>query len=710
VEWPSGQLTQHPLQAAGDVVIIPLTYTVTMDQNVAVDGTVEVFGTLSALPYIKLNVNSGGTIMGAGSINAARVMLNAGGVVSFTGAIIADTIISSMASLSTSAQMTFYNEFNLSGALTLSTLGVLTAGNNSNITLSGGTIALSGGTLGLTSNYSVNYTTSSTTAGVELGGTGLGVVTINVPTSDTVTLSSNVTMADSLKFTRGILKLGGFNLTTSSQLTGNIAIAGSVLSNFTVNTTLGLTHPLSFVRGFQNLNNLTVNVGSGNSVAISSALTVNGILAISTGSELNISGENLTVVGDLTGVGSLAVNNLSKLAFTGIASITGNVSLSGINLGKFTEDIGNTHAIKLATTLNVDTLNLLSGILVLNGNNLSVNADIAALGMGMIQSTHASSIAINTLAAVTDSIMFMPLADTIKNLTLNVGGAGSLKLGSDLIINGALTFVNGYVDAGSSNLQIGRFGSITGAGMTSYVITSNGGYLTMYDTISKTTTYEVGTLTNYLPATLNLNTGSLTGTVGLSTMPIVYSHGTSGVNISATGPMVDATWLFQNNIGAGIDANMQLSWTLAAEVNGFSHLDFDYISHYSSMWDDIGDSMIATVAGSLYSVARTNVTSMSPFAVFNQKTVPTSVNEVAETMGNIVIYPNPTSQNLNVENNSGSKDVVYAEIYNTLGQIVSSFELKEVSTSIPINTLASGVYFLKLYNSNMDVVKKFSKI
>ncbi len=694
----------------GDIVVVPLTYTVTMDQNVAVNGTVNVLGTLSAAPYIRLNVNSGGSLAGAGSINAAKFMLNTGGSFTFTGAVIADTIINSMVSLSTTAQIKFFNELNLSGLLTMDAAGVLTAGSNSDIIISGGGVALSGGTLVLTSPYSVNYINTSATAGLELSGVGLGVVTIDVPSADTVALTSSVVMDDSLKFTSGVLKLDGFNLTTSSQITGNVAIAGNVLSSITVNTVTGLSNSIGFVKGFQNLNNLTVNVGIGNSVAISSALTLAGNLVLSTGSELNISGEALTIVGNLTGTGFLAVNSLSKLAFTGINTITGDVALSGISLGKFTENIGNTHSITLATALNVDTLNLVSGTLVLNGNNLAINADIAALGKGMVFSTHASNISVNTLTAVTDSIMFSPLGDTIKNLTMNVGNAGSLKLGSELIIDGTLNFVKGYVDIGSSDLEIARTGAVTGASNTSYIITSKGGYLTMNDTIGKTITYQVGTVANYLPATLNLNPGSAVGTVGLSAMPQVYSQGTTGVVISASQPMVAATWLFQNNIGTGINANMQLSWLAAAEVNGFLHTDFSYISHYASMWDNIGDSMVATVAGSMYSLVRANVTSMSPFAVFNQQTIPTSVNEITASTGNVVIYPNPATGNLNIQNTTGSTALVYGEIYNAFGQLVSTFQFHNTATVVSVAGLADGMYILRLHNDNMEVVKKFSKI
>jgi hypothetical protein len=696
--------------AVGDVVIVPLTFTVTMDQNVTVNGTVEVLGTLSALPYIKLNVNSGGTIMGAGSINAARVTLNTGGVVTFTGAITADTIINAMATLSTSAQVTFFNELNLSGALTLSTAGVLTAGSNSNITISGGSILLSGGTLALTADYSVNYITASTIAGLELGGTGLGIVTIAVPSADTVTLSSDVIMDNTLKFTSGVLKLNGFNLTTSSQITGNVAIAGNILSSIIVNTTTGLTNAIDFVSGFQNLNNLTVNVGSGNSVAISSGLTVNGILAISTGSMFNISNEALTVVGDLTGTGTLMVNAASKLAFTGISSITGDISLSGIALGKLTENLGVAKTLNMATALNVDTLSLMSGTLLLDGNNLAIYGDVTAAGTGLILSTSASKIYVTTANAVTGPLSFSALGDSVKDLIVTIANNGAVKLGSDLNIKDTLNFVIGYVDIDTNNLHIALKGAIKGASAAAYVLTSDTGRLIMNASHNITTIFPVGTLYNYLPATISLNAGSDSGTIGLTVSPIVYNLGTTGVIISTYEPMVSATWLFKNYIGAGINANMALSWSATAQVNGFLPTDYAYISHYSSMWDDIGDSMIATLSGSLYTATRASITSMSPFAIFNQQTIPTSVNAVTKTGGDILIYPNPTSENLNIENTTGSTGLVYAEIYNTLGQVVSSFQFKDAATNVSVSGLANGIYFIKLYNDTMNIVKKFSKV
>jgi hypothetical protein len=154
---------------------------------------------------------------------------------------------------------------------------------------------------------------------------------------------------------------------------------------------------------------------------------------------------------------------------------------------------------------------------------------------------------------------------------------------------------------------------------------------------------------------------------------------------------------------------MQLAWQVTAEVNGFVHTN-DYISHYASAWDDIGDSMAATLSGSLYSVTRANVTSMSPFAVFDQKTVPTGINEVTAEADGIVLYPNPTSNNIYVKNPLANGATVYVEVYNTLGQVVTRTQYNNDLLSLPVSSLPEGNYFLKLYNDNMTVVKKFTKL
>src|SRR5580704_8862959 len=97
---------------SADQVNIGLGVNVTMDQNVTLNNalaSINVLGTLSSDAHIKLNVVSG-LLTGTGNISAAQVILNAAGSLTFTGAIIADTLTNSIVSLSSAAQILVNNE------------------------------------------------------------------------------------------------------------------------------------------------------------------------------------------------------------------------------------------------------------------------------------------------------------------------------------------------------------------------------------------------------------------------------------------------------------------------------------------------------------------------------------------------------------------------------------------------------------------------
>lgn len=696
-----------------DQVNVGIGLTVNMDQNVTLNNalaSIYVGGTLTGSSNVKMTIASG-SLSGSGSITTSNMMLSAGGLFNFSGSLTVDTLTNAIVSLSNTSQITVNNTLELPAVVNLMLGSSLTMEANSNIIVSGGDVVVSGGTLNLSARYNVIYMPGSINAGAELSGSGLDKVTVAVGSGNTVSLSSNLITNDSLKFISGALTLNGNNLTVNGALTGSILIAGSASSNLAINTAGGVAASVSFPTNSQNMGNLNINVGSGNSVQLGSNLDVHGTLTIASGSQLNINGEALTLGGDLNGTGTLVVNSGSQLSFTGNNSITGSIMLSGSSLGKFMLNIGNSNKATLATDLNVDTLSMQSGMLVLNNRNLTINAGIAANGTGVVVSRASSNITVNSSASLIGALSFSATADTVNNLTVNVAGGGQLQLGSDAVVNGKLTFTSGYLNVQTNNLAIGAAGSINGANSNAYVITGTGGYLTMFTTVGNNTMFEVGTPSHYFPAAINLNPGSAVGTIGVNASSGVYSSGVSGVEISNYEPMVNATWLFQNNIGTGLNATMQLSWEASAEVNGFMHTG-DYISHYASgTWDDImSDTMTATLSGSLYTVTRANVVSMSPFAVFDQSTVPTSVATVNSAANGFVIYPNPTNSNLYITNpaiNTGN--TIYVEVYNTLGQVVAKTQYNNQLLVLPVSSLPSGDYLVRLYNDNMSVVKKFIK-
>lgn len=65
------------------------------------------------------------------------------------------------------------------------------------------------------------------------------------------------------------------------------------------------------------------------------------------------------------------------------------------------------------------------------------------------------------------------------------------------------------------------------------------------------------------------------------------------------------------------------------------------------------------------------------------------------------VYPNPTSNFINIKSNENSDRI---ELYNSIGQLV--LEKKEHTKLLNVEGLKSGVYILKIYSGNLSTIKK----
>jgi hypothetical protein len=74
---------------------------------------------------------------------------------------------------------------------------------------------------------------------------------------------------------------------------------------------------------------------------------------------------------------------------------------------------------------------------------------------------------------------------------------------------------------------------------------------------------------------------------------------------------------------------------------------------------------------------------------------------------NFTFYPNPAGDQLNVVRTNADKAQII--IYNNIGLIMQSFEMNEIETSINISTLSSGIYFIRLIDSQTSSTQSFVK-
>lgn len=548
-----------------------------------------------------------------------------------------------------------------------------------------------------------------------------GSLTANAMTNSAATLqsSADIVINEALTLTTGAMSIqsgGSLSLSTNATIYrsgGSLVVNGGSISLSTPynvvyiagNSTAGVE-----LNG-SGLQNLTINPGTTMSVTLSNDLTVNGTLTMTSGS-LVLAGNDLRIEGNVsaTGSGNISTTNASNISIVTTNTVSGSLNFNSIShsVNNLTVSVGNSNQASISGTVNVDgTLTLTSGTLSLNGAYLNIMGDISAGGNGSISSNSNSSILINTSASPSGHLEFTAGGNTVDDFTVDISGGGSVMISSDMVVNGTLALTAGHINMGNNQLIIGTSGNISGGSSGSYVITGSAGVLTRTVSPLFATNYPVGTAGGYFPASVILNVGSNTGTVSVGVYGNVYSNGApaGGFDLSSTEPLVDATWNLESSITSGLDMDLDLMWSSSSEVNGFDRTD-SYISHYSnSQWDTGITSAAATVAGGMFSQTRLNITSLSPFAVFDGTTA--GMTGLENTTFHI--YPNPVSDELSLVD-FGTQETVTVEILNVYGQSIASYTLTDLNSEIPVRDLPKGNYFIKLNSHSNQSVKRFTKI
>ncbi len=89
---------------------------------------------------------------------------------------------------------------------------------------------------------------------------------------------------------------------------------------------------------------------------------------------------------------------------------------------------------------------------------------------------------------------------------------------------------------------------------------------------------------------------------------------------------------------------------------------------------------------------------------------PLNVTNVTNAGDNIILYPNPARDEVNVvyDANADVKNIV---VYNTIGKVMNVYKVTGNSANLNIESVPPGIYFVRLFNSNGNVVvtRKFTR-
>lgn len=172
--------------------------------------------------------------------------------------------------------------------------GTLTMAAGSTIQITDGNFLQFGGSFDGTASYDVNYVGTTNATDIELSGTGLNNVRVGMTSnSDTLTLTSDVTVNGNLDLNMGMLSLDGNDITLDGTFDQNAA--APFLGDSTSRMTLNLTSTLDtiyFGGNSMHLDELVVNIPATTSILLASNLTIHNSLDFTSG-KIEITNSNL---------------------------------------------------------------------------------------------------------------------------------------------------------------------------------------------------------------------------------------------------------------------------------------------------------------------------------------------------------------------------------------------------------------------------------
>ena len=201
--------------------------------------------------------------------------------------------------------------------------------------------------------------------------------------------------------------------------------------------------------------------------------------------------------------------------------------------------------------------------------------------------------------------------------------------------------------------------------------------------------------------------------------PIVMAGGDFGDQVTIPVLMVSdvtgAAIVAELDAGNTVNSTMFLTDYLAYAFIKVFNSDFSVIkdvyasleeagTEFSFTFDDIGDEDAFVQYG--FGVAGINANPADEASLGSVVVTSNTLSVSDFTTINVSLFPNPTTQNINIQSDKQITDVA---IYNTLGQIVKNASPQATNFSVETSNLNTGVYFVSLKTDTASKTIKFIK-
>ncbi len=541
--------------------------------------------------------------------------------------------------------------------------------------------------------FNITITTTYTVIGTNAAGcANTRTITVNVNAAPSVTVANTTICRGSST------NLTATGATTYSWNTGattaSISVSPTVTTNYTV---------IGTATGCTNTRTLSVTVNPTPTVAVSSTTVCSGTAANLTASGATTyswntgattasisvtptTTTNYTVTGTSTGCTntrtlSVTVNATPTVAATSKTVCLGaaaTLTASGAssyawNTGATTSSISVTPTITTNyTVVGTNTLgcsNTRTLAVTVNPlpNVASTSATICAGATATITASGASTYSWNT-GATTANLTASPISNTNYTVT-GTSAAGCIKTTTATITVGAAPSIS----VNSSTICSGATATLAASGVTTYT----------WNTTSNATSISVSpTSTSVYTVTGNL-TGCAVGatqtaTVTVNSLPVVTMGTVSSPLCVANAPVtLSGTPTGGTFSGTGVVGN---TFDPSVSGQGTFSLLYDYMD------------------GNGCSATDTKTVNVS---------LCTGVTELTST--NISIYPNPARDAFNVMMDASLINNTTIELYDAIGKLVIAEKVVNVQTTIKIDTLAKGIYTVRIVSEGKQVSQRIIK-
>lgn len=289
---------------------------------------------------------------------------------------------------------------------------------------------------------------------------------------------------------------------------------------------------------------------------------------------------------------------------------------------------------------------------------------------------------------------------------------------------------------GTTTICNGGTVTLTGNGATTYSWSTSANTNTITDSPVANTTYSViGTDANNcsntatVAVTVNANPNVVIGT----SQPTVCAGGT--VNIGVTGATTYTWSTGSNSVSINPTVSATTNYSVVGETNGcistasilITANANPTVSAVSSLslicngqsatltasgantylWNTSATTTVISVTPSVttsYTVTGTTNGCSSTFVVSQAVSPCTGINTNVASLSGMLVYPNPNTGEFTIELNNGSEKAI--DIMDLTGRIVVSDKSNSDKINFNINTLANGVYYVRIQsNTSVEIVK-----